>query len=258
MAKARKVSRRKNKAERFDVELEKNNVIAITQGPRRKNWSVLDIKPIKPMRPPQASMIESYYMDNHVVATGSAGTGKTFIAMWLALNTIFSKDTPQDHIRLVRSAVPSREIGFLKGSNEEKLAVYETPYFDMLKDLMGKPSSYEDLKEAGKIIFTPTSFVRGSTWDNAVVIIDEAQNMTIDEINSVMTRVGVNTKVIVCGDAKQNDLVGKRTAEQSGYKDFLRIAEAMSEMDIVVFTRDDIVRSAFVKSWITAKEDLNL
>lgn len=255
---AKKASRRKTKVERFNVELEKNNVIAIAQGPRRKNWSVLDVKNIKPMNEAQRSMIESYLMDNHVVATGSAGTGKTFIAMWLALNSIFSKDNPQDHIILVRSAVPSREIGFLKGTTDEKLAVYETPYFDMLKDLMGKPSSYEDLKEAGKIVFTPTSFVRGSTWDNAVVIIDEAQNMTIGEINSVMTRVGVNTKVIVCGDAKQDDLVGKRTAELSGYKDFLRIATEMSEMDIITFTRNDIVRSAFVKAWIIAKEDLGL
>lgn len=254
---ARKASKRKSKAERIDLELASNNVVAISQGPKRKSWSVLDVKSIKPLNEAQRSMIESYYMGNNVVASGSAGTGKTFIGIWLALNTILSKDTPQNNIILVRSAVPSRDIGFLPGTAEEKLEPYEIPYKDIFYDLVGKSSTYDDMKEAGKIKFTPTSFVRGSTWDNAVVVIDEAQNMTIDELNSVMTRVGVNTKIIVCGDYAQNDLVNKRN-ETSGFKDFLRIVDQMKDMDTITFTKHDIVRSEFVKNWICAKEDLGL
>jgi phosphate starvation-inducible PhoH-like protein len=254
---AKKASKRKTRAERYELAVNTNNVVAITQGPRKKTWSVLDIKTIKPLTEAQRSLIESYHMDNHIVADGSAGTGKTFLALWLGLNTILSKDFQEDHIILVRSAVASRDIGFLPGTAEEKLEPFETPYKDIMHDLLGKSSSYDDLKEAGKVKFMPTSFVRGSTWDNAVIIIDEAQNLTLHEINSVITRLGTNSRIIVCGDYNQNDLIGKR-GESSGFKDFLRVVSFMKEFDVITFTKNDIVRSPFVKSWICAMEEAGL
>jgi phosphate starvation-inducible protein PhoH and related proteins len=254
---ARKASNKKFREQLKQLDRAENNIVAISQGPRRKSWSVHDIKNVKGLNDTQRSLIQSYYTGNHIVAGGSAGAGKTFLAMWLALNTIFSKEYNQSHIIIVRSAVPSREIGFLPGTAEEKLEPYELPYKDIMHELLGKPSSYDDLKEAGRVHFVPTSFVRGTTWDDAVIIIDEAQNMTIGELNSVMTRVGVNSRIIVCGDLAQNDLVNKRN-ETSGFTDFLRIVNIMPEMDVFNFTTKDIVRSPFVKAWITAKEDLGL
>lgn len=258
---ARKASKRKTRAENymdFAHEVDKSNIVAIHQGPKKKTWSLHDLKTIKAMTTAQGDLIRAYLEGVNIVASGSAGTGKTFLALWLALNSVLSKESQEDHIILVRSAVASRDIGFLPGTAEEKLEPFEAPYKDILHDLFGRSSSYEDLKDAGKIKFMPTSYVRGSTWDNAVVIIDEAQNLTMHELNSVITRVGVNTRIIVCGDYNQNDLNNKRY-ETSGFKDFLRVAAVMSDnFEIVNFTKHDIVRSEFVKSWICAMEDLGL
>jgi phosphate starvation-inducible PhoH-like protein len=256
---ARKTTKKKT---RFDEqsymhEVANSNIVAIQQGPKRKSWSIHDLRAIKPLTTKQASLIESYFTGNHLVASGSAGTGKSFLALWLALTSVLTKDSPEDHIIIVRSAVASRDIGFLPGTAEEKLEPFEVPYKDIMHDLLGRATSYDDLKDAGKVKFIPTSFVRGSTWDNAVVIIDEAQNLTMHELNSVITRVGENTRVIVCGDYNQNDLVNKRY-ETSGFKDFLRVADAMHDFDVVNFTKDDIVRSEFVKAWISTLEDLGL
>jgi len=256
---ARKITKKKARSEKmsFVHEVTHSNIVAIHQGPKTKSWSLHDLKAIKPMTAKQGSLIESYFMDNHLVASGSAGTGKSFLALWLALNSLLDKDEPQDHIIVVRSAVASRDIGFLPGTAEEKLEPFEAPYRDIMHELLGRSSSYDDLKDAGKLKFIPTSFVRGSTWDDAIVVIDEAQNLTLHELNSVITRVGVNTRVIVCGDYNQNDLANKRY-ETSGFKDFLRVAEAMHDFDVVNFTKEDIVRSEFVKAWISTLEDLGL
>jgi phosphate starvation-inducible PhoH-like protein len=243
------------------LEIYENDKKARAEGPVQKKWTVHDFKGIKPKGVRQISMFETFFSNPHVhfISSGSAGTGKTFLSMWLGLQSVFSKDFPQEKLIIVRSAVPSRDIGFLPGDSDEKLAPYTTPYKDILTDLTGKPTTYEHMVEAGKLIFMPTSFLRGTTWHDAIVIIDEVQNMTFDEINTVMTRVGRNTRVFVCGDIAQNDFNG--TKEESGFHKFVRVANLMDTkhgpaFEHTVFTRDDIQRSGFVKSWIVALEDV--
>lgn len=258
---ARKSARRtkKQKLENNVIEFESvklNNKTKI-EGPKRKSWNVLDIKPIKPLNESQRQMLESFYMGNHVVAAGSAGTGKSMLAIWMALNMILSKEYEQNNLIIVRSIVPTRDIGFLKGTEEEKIAAYETPYIDIFTDLFGKPSTYADMKEAGKVTFMPTSFVRGQTWDNAIIIIEEFQSMNFQELSSVITRTGKHSKVIVTGDHAQNDLYTHKN-EKSCFHDFMKVAKLMKEFDIINFTRNDIVRSQFTKSFICACEDIGV
>lgn len=252
------MARRKSRTKKdweidFLGEMNAKNTIAMREGPKKKTFSLHDLKPIRPMNETQRQFFEAYIMGSNVIGNGSAGTGKSFISLYLALNDILDEEKPQDRIIIVRSAVPSREIGHLPGSMEEKMAVYEEPYRDIVGNLMRGRNAYNDMKDAGKIEFMPTSFVRGLTWDNAVVVVDEAQNMTIQEIHSVITRIGDNTKLLICGDIGQNDLV-VRKSDVSGFLETLKIAERMEEFDIVNFTERDIVRSDFVRSWIIAKQ----
>ncbi len=239
----------------FYSEMSFNNGDAVKEGPKKKTFHLHDLKDVRPMNETQREFFVSYMSGSHVIGNGSAGTGKSFISLYLALNDILNNETEQDKIIIVRSAVPSREIGHLPGDMKEKMAVYEEPYKDIIGNLMRRASAYDDMKDAGKVEFMPTSFVRGLTWDNCVVVIDEAQNMTLPEIHSVITRVGKNTKVVICGDIGQNDLV-VRKSDVSGFLEVLRIAERMPEFDIINFTEQDIVRSAFVKSWIIAKQSM--
>jgi phosphate starvation-inducible protein PhoH len=199
-------------------------------------------------------MFESYFSGNFILANGSAGTGKSFVAIYLALTDLLAKSAKQSEIIIVRSAVPSREIGFLPGTEDEKLEPYEAPYKDIFAELFGRKTAYEKMKKKGKVKFIPTSFVRGLTWDNAVVIVDEIQNMTFYEINSVITRLGVNSKLIIIGDQIQSDLYRKNN-DQSGMQDFLRVVRLIDKIDHINFTSSDIVRGDFVKSWICALEE---
>jgi phosphate starvation-inducible protein PhoH len=237
----------------FLSEMNFSNTEAKKAGPK-KRYSIHDLKAINPLNEAQRQLFEAYIMGSNVVASGSAGTGKSFCALWLALNDVLDSEKPQNKIIIVRSAVATREIGHLPGSAEEKMEPYEAPYKDIVGDLLRKEKAYDDLKELGKIVFMPTSFVRGMTWDDAVVVVDEAQSMNSHELNSVITRVGKNTKIIICGDLAQNDLIMKKH-DQSGFVRMLSITNKMEEFDVVTFTRHDICRSAFVKAWICASED---
>ena len=220
----------------------------------KKKFTLHDLKSIRPVSSGQEMMFHSYFSGKHIVANGSAGTGKSYSALYLALTDILSSESKQNKIILVRSAVPTRELGHLPGDITEKLAVYEDPYKDIMGDLLRKHTAYDDLKELGKLSFMSTSFIRGLTWDNSVVIMDEVQSMTFHEINSVITRLGKNTKLIICGDINQNDLNTKKN-DLSGFDKMLSVCSRMDEFDIINFTRNDICRSAFVKSWICACED---
>jgi phosphate starvation-inducible protein PhoH len=236
-----------------------NDVKAIKdyQTNNNKHLTIHDLKTIKPLNTPQELMFESYFSGNFILANGSAGTGKTFAAIYLGLTDLLSKKEKQNKMIIVRSAVPSREIGFLPGTNEEKLEPYETPYRDIFADLFKRKTAYDHMKRQHLVRFTPTSFVRGLTWDNAVIIVDEIQNMTFPEINSIITRVGANSKLIIVGDQPQTDLY-RKSNDQSGMKNFLIIADKMDEFDHITFTSNDIIRSSFVKSWICALEDSGL
>lgn len=225
---------------------------AYDEGPKKKRWTQHDLKSITPLTPTQQDFFYDFLEGKHVCAHGSAGTGKTFIALFLALNELLSRESPIDRIIIVRSAVPTRDVGFVPGTLEEKIALYELPYHSIFAELLGRPSSYSDMKEAGLVEFTTTSFVRGITWDNAVVVVDEGQNMTIHEINSIMTRMGEYSRVIFLGDLPQTDL--RKKYEKTGMDMFLEIIKNMEHFSSVRFTHHDIVRSAFVKSWIMASE----
>ena len=231
-----------------------SNAQAIASGPKRKNWSPHDIKTIKPLTPAQEDTFHGWYNNEHICLHGSAGTGKTFLALYLAATEVLARR--QQKIIIVRSAVPTREIGFLPGTAEEKMAQYEQPYHDIMYELIGKRSTYQDMKDAGTIEFMSTSFIRGLTWDNAVIIVDEGENMTFHEIDSIMTRVGQNSRVIFTGDLVQTDLDGSRRLGETGMREALEIFCGIDDFECVAFTKHDIVRSNFVKSWIIASEEV--
>lgn len=226
---------------------------AMQEGNSKKHWSTHDIKAIQPLTPTQEDMFHAWYSDKHICAHGSAGTGKTFLALFLAINEVLQKR--QSKIIIVRSAVPTREVGYLPGTLEEKTAMYELPYHAIMWELVRRQSTYEDMKSAGIIEFTVTSFIRGLTWDNAIIVVDEAENMTRHEIDSIMTRIGENTRIIMTGDIKQTDLDGKRN-DVSGMEKAMKAFANMDDFALLEFTHDDIVRSEFVKSWIIASENV--
>lgn len=250
-------SKRKSKKDEtidFLAEQLNNNVVAIKETGKRKTLSIHDLKTIRPLTESQRQMIESYFTGNNIVAEGSAGVGKSYIALWLALSSILDPSTPQDRIIILRSAVASRNVGFLPGTIEEKMEPFEAPYNDIVGDLTGKPTCYEEMKKTGRIVFMPTSYLRGMTWDNCVIVLDEIQSMNLHELNSVITRCGKHSRIIAIGDNLQNDLIYNKY-DQSGLPTFMKIVKRMPEFDVINFTKHDIVRSALVRSWICAYED---
>jgi phosphate starvation-inducible protein PhoH and related proteins len=229
---------------------------ARTSGPQqKKKWSLHDLKGIQAKTDNQMNMSTEYFNGKNICALGSAGSGKTYLSMVLASHSLLDPKQPQKRIIIVRSVVPSRDIGFLPGTLEEKVEVYELPYKDILADLFGRHSTYDDMKKAGLIEFHTTSFLRGLTWDNAVIIVDEVQNAVWQEINTVMTRVGNNSRVILIGDSNQDDLAIKGK-EKSCIDRLSKICHYLPSFSTIRFTREDIVRSEFVKDWIIASEDM--
>lgn len=213
---------------------------------------------IKPLTENQKKVFISYGEGKNILLCGSAGTGKTFLALYFALGDLFVGNARQ--IVIVRSAVSSRDQGFMPGNLAEKMAVYELPYKDIVAELTGgRRDIYDTLKKKCYLEFMSTSYIRGLTFDDAVIILDEAQNMTDHEINSVLTRVGKNSRIIICGDFRQDDLkmTGKKNHE-TGMKNMLKIAESMSCFDLIEFNINDIVRSGFVRDYIIARMNLNL
>lgn len=224
------------------------------QPQKRKRWSSHDLKTLRALTPNQGDFLEGWIMGNNICAYGSAGTGKSYLACYAALSSLLDERDATQKIKIVRSAVASRDVGFLPGTLEEKQAVFETPYRDIFADLLGREASYQDMKDAGKVEFTLTSHIRGNTWDNTVVILDEAQNLNFHEINSVMTRMGHNSRVIIIGDTLQTDLI-RRHDDKEGLSRAITVLGAIGGTTMVMFTSDDIVRSSFVKKWIKAVED---
>ena len=223
------------------------------------NTYLLDIEPITNN---QKRLFDSYAEDKHLVAYGTAGTGKTFISLYNALSDVLDESTPYEKIYLVRSLVSTREIGFLPGDHEDKADIYQIPYKNMVKYMFQMPTDadfemlYGNLKAQETIKFWSTSFIRGTTLDNAIIIVDEFQNLNFHELDSIITRVGENSRIIFCGDASQSDLV--KTNDRNGIHDFLNILRKMPSFDIMEFGIDDIVRSGLVKEYIIAKLDTGL
>ena len=221
-----------------------------------KNFTTHDIKPLQAKTDKQAQFIKAFFQQVPIlVQYGSAGTGKTSVALYCALSEVLDRSTPFDKIIIIRSAVQARDIGFLKGTEEEKNEAYEIAYKGLCDELMiYKSNNYRNLKEKGIIEFHNTSFMRGQTWNNTIVIVDEAQSATYHELATAMTRLGTDSKIIFCGDMKQSDLHKK--GDTSGLPQLMRVLEKMPEdmVEFVVYTPEDIVRSGLVKEFLLAEE----
>jgi predicted ribonuclease YlaK len=230
-----------------------SNPIPIPGEFNNKKFTKHDIKSIQPMTRNQEAVFKCWGDGVNITLSGSAGTGKTLVATYLALQDLFEQDGIYKKIVFIRSAVPTREIGFLPGTQEEKMEVYETPYMQIFDFLFKKKQQYKFMKEAGLVEFHSTSFLRGQTFDDCVIILDEAAGLTYHEISTVLTRIGNNTKIVVIGDVKQNDLLYKKN-DVSGFAKFLKVSSRIPSMRQVTFNIQDIVRSGFVKEFLVADE----
>jgi predicted ribonuclease YlaK len=212
-----------------------------------------NLKTFQPLTDNQKKFFDAYKRGDYFVALhGVAGTGKTFIALYKAIEEVLDKANPFNKIIVVRSAVQSREIGHLPGDVNEKMEIYQQPYRQICETLFGRKDAWDRLAEQHHIEFISTSFIRGMSFDNAIIIVDEMQNLTFEEIDTVMTRVGHMSKIIWCGDYRQTDL-NKKKNDMSGILKFFDIAMHMGAFTKIEFTPDDIVRSSLVKDYILAK-----
>ena len=217
---------------------------------------------IEPISENQRRLFNSYKEGKHLVAYGCAGTGKTFITLYNAIRDVLDENTPYEKIYIVRSLVATREIGFLPGDHEDKSDIYQVPYKHMVKYMFQMSSDadfemlYGNLKAQDTIKFWSTSFLRGTTLDNAIVIVDEYQNLNFHELDSIITRIGENSKICFCGDARQSDLI--KTNDRNGIVDFMNILRKMSSFDIIEFEIEDIVRSGLVKEYIIEKMEAGM
>ena len=217
---------------------------------------------IKPITDNQKQVFASWKKGKNQFLFGCAGTGKTFISMYLALNDIFDLKSKYERVVLVRSLIPTREIGFLPGDEEDKSALYQIPYQNMVQFMFQMQneqafnSLYDRLKGQGTLFFLSTSFLRGLTFDNSIIIVDECQNLNFHELDTIITRVGQDSKIIFCGDFDQTDLIKQN--ERNGLHDFLRILEEMEEFNCLEFSLGDIVRSGFVRSYLIIKIKLGV
>ena len=216
----------------------------------------LSLREILPKTQAQSDTFDAYNEKYNLLLHGCAGTGKTFISLYLALREISEKSSPYKSITVVRSAVPTRDVGFLPGALHQKLEVYELPYRSIINELYGRGDAFEVVKKKEKLNFLSTSYVRGVTLKRTIVIVDECENLNFHELDSIITRVGEDSKIMFCGDATQTDLI--KTNERNGIIDFMTILRNMPSVDIIEFGVEDIVRSGLCKEYLLAKMDLNL
>ena len=229
---------------------------------RKKPINADFLRDIEPLTENQEELYRCYKNDQNLVAYGAAGTGKTFITLYIALEDVLDPRTPYEKIYIVRSLVATREIGFLPGDHEDKSLLYQIPYKNMVKYMFEMSTDadfemlYGNLKTQGTISFWSTSFIRGTTFDNAIIIVDEFQNLNYHELDSIITRVGENTKIMFCGDASQSDLA--ITNERNGIHDFIKVLRVMPSFDMIEFGLQDIVRSGLCKEYLLAKNELGM
>ena len=205
----------------------------------------------------QKKAFQDYKAGKNLFLYGAAGTGKTFVSLYLALQEVLRNESKYDCVYIVRSAVPTREIGFLPGDEEDKTALFQVPYQNMVKFMFEQPNEqafnilYDRLKNQGSLMFLTTSFLRGITLDNAIIIVDEAQNLNFHELDTIITRVGMDSKIMFCGDFFQSDL--QKSVEKEGIKKFMSILRGMQSFSNIEFTLGDIVRSGMVKEYLISK-----
>jgi phosphate starvation-inducible protein PhoH len=226
------------------------------QEPGTRKIRIDDLASLTPLTEKQAETVVAYNKDKNLLLHGIAGTGKTFLATSLALEEVLDPSNDYKALYFVRSIVPTRDIGFLKGDDKEKIAVYEAPYKAICGELFNKPDSYDALKNQGAVSFISTSFIRGLTLNDCIIIVDEFENLSFHELDSIITRMGNNSKIIFCGDYTQSDLT--KTNEKNGCLDFMKILKSMNDFTFIEFGIDDIVRGKTVKNYIINKYKLGL
>ena len=218
---------------------------------RKNNNNSLKLKNVFPKTINQEKAFDLYNKEYNLLLHGLAGTGKTYISLYLALSDIINGYTDHTNLTLVRSVVPTRDMGFLPGTEKEKSKVYEAPYMNICNDIFGRGDAYDILKGKNIIKFVTTSYIRGITLDDSIVLVDEAQNLNFHELDSIITRLGDNSRIMFCGDFRQSDLI--RDDERKGLLTFMRILATIDEFKTVEFVEDDIVRSKLVKEYIISK-----
>jgi len=216
-----------------------------------KKVRIDDLLTFQPITENQQKTYDAYKKDKHLLLHGIAGTGKTFLSLYLSLEEVLDPSTVYEDVFIVRSVVSTRDIGFLPGDEQEKVSIYEAPYRSICRELFGIKDSYDALKQQNNVKFMSTSFIRGITINNAVVIVDECQNLNFHELDSIITRIGKNSKIIFCGDYTQTDLT--RDNDKRGIVNFMKILKSIPEFETVEYGIEDIVRSDFLKSYIIAK-----
>jgi phosphate starvation-inducible protein PhoH len=246
MQQAKRLSKREKRILRQEGILDENNNVSF-----KLNFRLKDINPLTRN---QYKTFESFKDGKNLLLHGIAGTGKSFISLYLSLRELISGASSYEKIYIVRSVVPTRDIGFLPGNNKEKSRVYEAPYSSICTELFGRGDAYEVLKSKNLIDFISTSFIRGITINDSIIIVDEIANLTLHELDSVITRVGKNCRIIFCGDFRQSDFTKEH--EKNGLKEFMRIINKMKSFSFIEFDIEDIVRSDMVKEYIVVKDQL--
>jgi phosphate starvation-inducible protein PhoH len=249
VATTKRLTKREKRILRQNNELDENDKPIFTS----PNFKLANVHPITEN---QRKTFQAFADGKHLMLHGMAGTGKTFVSLYLALNELMSGEGKQNKIFIIRSVVPTRDMGFLPGNQKEKTKVYEAPYIAICTELYRRGDAYEVLKQKGAIEFMSTSFVRGTTLNDCYVIVDEINNMTFHELDSVITRIGKNCRVLFCGDFRQSDLT--KDQERNGLRDFIKIVNKLSDFEYIDFREEDIVRSKLVKEYIIAREKLGL
>lgn len=249
MASQQRLTKRQKRVLKQQGVIEEGNVLASSFGISAT---------VVPITNNQARAFSSWKEGYNLMLHGVAGTGKTFMALYFALHDVFDTKTPHQKIWIIRSTVSTRDQGFQPGTRAQKEAVYEEPYPPICEKLFGRADAYSILKQRDMVEFRSTSFLRGVTFDDCIIVVDEMQNMSDGELHTIMTRVGQNCKIFFAGDIKQDDLTSKRFNEKSGIADFIQIIRNMKEFKFTEFFTDDIVRSDLVKSYIIARDKLGL
>ena len=229
---------------------------------KQKEITYNQLNQIKPVTDSQKLVFDTWKQGQNQFLFGCAGTGKTFVSLYLALSEFLKNETPYYKVIMVRSLIPTREIGFLPGDEEDKAALYQVPYSNMMQFMFEQPNEqafetlYNRIKAQGSYYFLSTSFLRGLTFDNSIIIVDECQNLNFHELDTIITRVGQDSKIVFCGDFSQSDLT--KTNERNGLMDFLQILQEMEEFHCIEFNIGDIVRSGFVRNYLIQKTKLGM
>lgn len=248
---------RRDRQEQFEQFQIENSLRAQQEGPSKKKWTHHDMTAVRPLTEHQQDAFQCWYQDKtgHLAMLGSAGCGKSFLAIYLAMMEVLDPRTPQTKLKIVRSIVQTRQIGAIPGTLEEKKAPLFDVYNTIFVDLFGRVHTMRDMIAAGIVELVDTSYIRGDTWENCIVFVDEVTSMNDHEVHTVMTRVGQDSRVIIAGDEKQSDLATTgNKADKHNYARFRAILDRMNTICVVDFTADDIVRSGFVKDWIVASQ----